>query len=101
MGNKAFWKKTRGQKYAAALRGNDRWSGITNIASGDSSVVVSATQIASGNVIMTGLGITSVATHQTLDTSVNSVVTGTSMVLQVHRATVDTQQVWYTIIDKV
>lgn len=101
MGAKGFYKKTRNQKMAPALRGHDRWTGITNIASGDSSVVVSATQISSGNVIMTGLGITSVATHQTLDTSVNSVVTGTSMVLQVHRATVDTQQVWYTIIDKV
>lgn len=101
MGAKGFYKKTRNQKMAPALRGHNRWSGVTAIASGDSSVVVSATQISSGNVIMTGLGITSVATHQTLDTSVNSVVTGTSMVLQVHRATVDTQQVWYTIIDKV
>lgn len=99
--SKGFWKKTKNQKFAAALRGHARWEGITTIASGDSSVVVSATQIASGNVIMTGLGITSVATHQTLNTSVNSVVTGTSMVLQVHRATVNTQQVWYTIINNV
>ena len=71
------------------------------IASGDSSIVVSATQIESGANIMTGLGITSVATHQTLNTSVNSVVTNTSMVLQVHRATIGAQQVWWTVIENV
>lgn len=101
MGAKGFYKKTRNQKFLSAVRGHARWEGITNIASGDPSIVVSATQIASGNVIMTGLGITSVVSHEPLVTSVDSLVTGVSMVLKVNEAVVDTQQVWYTIINNV
>lgn len=91
--------KNRRNFNAARLSGASRWRGVTTIASGDSSVVVSATQISSGRVHMTGLGITSVASHYDLITSVNSLVTGTSMVLQVDKATVNSQEVWFTILD--
>ena len=82
-----------------ALKGKAKWSGTTDIASGDSSVVISATQIVSGAAIMTGLGLTSVASHQPRVCSVNSIVANTSMVLQVDAALVEPQQVWYTIIE--
>ena len=94
-------EKERRKFNPAALLGASRWCGTTDIASGDSSAVVSATQIESGATIMTGLGITSTATHQNLITSVNSLVTGTSMVLQTQQATVASQQVYYTIIENV
>lgn len=91
--------KKRRNLNCARLSGASRWRGVTTIASGDSSIVVSATQIASGRVHATGLGITSVASHQDLVTSINSLVTGTSMVLQVQNAVIDSQEVWYIILD--
>jgi len=91
--------KERGKSKLAALLGDSGWSGTTDIASGDSSVVVSASQVTSGASIMTGLAQTPVASHQPLVTSVNSIVDNTSMVLQVNEAVVDSQQVYYVIIE--
>ena len=91
--------KHRGKHSFPAMAGRSTWTGIADIASGDSSVVVTATQITSGAAIITGLGMTSVASHQPLVTSVNSVVNNTSMVLQVNNPVVDNQQVYYTIIE--
>jgi len=80
------------------LKGDTGWSGITNIASGDSSVVVSASAVTSGYPIHTGLNLTTVASHKALSTSVSTVVNGVSFVLEVDEAVVDTQEVYYTII---
>lgn len=80
------------------MKALSNFAGVTNIASGDTSVVVNSTLCKSGNVIQTGLGVVSVASHQPLQTSVNSVVEGQSMVLQVNEATVASQQVTYMII---
>ena len=93
-------EKARRKSYFPALRGKStRWTGITNVLSGTSTIVVSATQIKSGAAIMTGLGITSVASHRGLIVSVNSLVANTSMVIQTNIATVDSQQVYYTVIE--
>lgn len=92
-------EKERRRTAQVGILGKSRWAGITDIVSGDTSVVVSATAIESGAVIMTGLGITSTATHQNLITSVNSLVTNTSMVLQTQQATVAGQPVWYAVIE--
>lgn len=82
------------------LVGQSRWAGTTDIASGDSNVIISASQVKSGDMILCNLGITSVASHRDLITSPNSITDDTSFILNVHNAVVDTQQVVYTIINK-
>lgn len=81
----------------AALTGASAFRGVTTIASGDTTVVVSASQINSGYVLATGLGQTTVASHFDLVTSVSSVTAGI-MTVQVQNATVAGQEVWYLII---
>jgi hypothetical protein len=83
---------------ATAFGGGATWRGITSIASGDSTVTVSATQISSGYVLATGLGASDVGSHRDLVTSVDSVVDGVSMSVVVQNATVDSQEVWYIVI---
>ena len=92
-------QKERQKKKFAAIHGDPRWSGIVDVASGDTTAVVSATQVKSGQNIMVGLGITSVGSHVDLVCSPNSVVTNTSFVAQVNLAVVGTQQLWWTIIE--
>ena len=82
------------------LVGQSRWAGTTDIASGDSNVIITAAQVKSGSVIMHNLGVTTVASHRDLITSSNSVTDNTSFILNVQNAVVDTQQVVYTIINK-
>ena len=91
--------KDRGGRKVARLLADSRWAGITNIASGDTTVVVSATSVKSGQNIMTGLGITPIGSHTDLVTSPNSVVTNTSMVIQVQNAVVGTQPVWWMVAE--
>lgn len=92
-------QKERQKKKFAALQGDARWAGIVNVASGDTTAVVSATQVKSGQNIMVGLGITSIGSHADLICSPNSVVTNTSFVAQVNLAVVIPQQLWWMIIE--
>lgn len=82
------------------LVGQSRWVGTTDIASGDSNVIIAASQVKSGDVILHGLGVTTVGSHRDLITSPNSITDNTSFILNVQNAVVDTQQVVYTIINK-
>ena len=90
-------EKIRRRISAPAYIKRASFSGVTNIVSGSSTVVVSASQIASGAAIMLSLGLTTVASHLDLVLSCNSLVTKTSMVVQSNLATVDSQQICYTI----
>ena len=95
-------EKFRRKVSAPAISGQaNRFTGIANVSSGDASVVVSATQVKSGQSIHTGLGITSVASHRARQTSANSVVSNTSFIIVLDEATVDTQQVVYTIVENI
>ena len=87
------------QAIIGSAKGNDRWRGITNIASGDALVVVSASMITSGYPILVSLGRATVASHRNLCISVNSVVDGKSCVIVSNLATVASQEVCYIVID--
>ena len=76
--------------------GASRWTGFTSIASGDSSVVVSAADVASGFPVIAG-GITTVASHIDLVVSVTSVVDNTSFTIQVQNAVISAFDVAYII----
>lgn len=83
-----------------ALQGTARWRGVTTIASGDSTVVVSATQVKSGVAVpLTSLGQTSVGSHVDLITSVSTIVDNTSFIIDVNLATVAGQEVVYLITE--
>lgn len=82
------------------LVGQSRWTGTTNIASGDSNVIITAAQVKSGDIILHNLGVTTVASHRDLITSPNSITDDTSFILNVQNAVIDTQEVVYTIINK-
>ena len=92
-------QKERQKKKFTAIHGDPRFCGIVDVASGDTTAVVSATQVKSGQNIMVGLGITSVGSHADLVCSPNSVVTNTSFVAQVNLAVVVPQQLWWMIIE--
>jgi len=82
------------------LVGRTGWAGTTDIASGDTEVVVTASQVQSGAGLMLGLGITTVASHRDMVVSINSVVDNTSFVVVADKATVDTQPVNYILIGR-
>lgn len=87
-----------GTKFFDSIKGKSKWTGVTNIVSGASIVVVSANQISSGQANMIGLGVTTVTSHRGRILSVNSVVENTSFVVVSDAAMVDTQQIVYTLI---
>lgn len=92
-------EKLRRRLSVPGVVGQTRWSGITNIVSGSSSVVVSASQVKSGAAILTGLGRVTVASLRAVNVSVNSVVDNTSFCIVGDRATTDTLEVCYTVIE--
>lgn len=75
------------------------WSGITNILSGDSSVVVEANQVSSGCNIHVNLGLTTVASHRSLIISTNSIADDSSFIIVTNVAVIDTQQVVFMILE--
>ena len=87
-----------GVKFFDAIKGKSKWTGVSNVVSGGTFVVVSANQISSGQANLLGLGVTTVASHRDIGLSVNSIVENTSFMIVTDKATVDTQQVVYTLI---
>lgn len=82
----------------AALSGAAAWRGITTILSGTASITVSSTIVSSAHPPLVALGLTTVASHRGLITSVDSIVNGVSFCTVVNLTTVDKQQVVFAII---
>ena len=76
--------------------GASRWTGYTTIASGDSSVVVSAADVKSGFAVI-ATGISNTASHIDLNVSVQSVVDNTSFTILVQNAVIVDFDVAYII----
>jgi hypothetical protein len=91
---------SRDKQIVNAIAPVDNMGGVTTIASGDSSVDITSTLATSGQVIKVGLGLTTVASHADLITSVSSISSGASFVLTVNNAVVDTQEVNWIILSK-
>lgn len=91
---------SRQKQQISAIGAGPQLAGVTAIASGDSSVDITSTLAASGQVIQVSLGLTTVASHNDLITSVSSISSGASFVLTVNNAVVDTQEVNWLIISK-
>lgn len=91
-------EKDARKRAVCGIVGRATWAGITNVVSGATSVVVSASAVKSGVAILHNLGVTTVASHRALTLSVNSIVDNTSFCLVTNNATVDTQSVVFTII---
>jgi len=81
-----------------AISGDGAWRGITTVLSGLATATISATAATSGFPIMVSLGATSVTSHRDLVVSVDSIVDGVSFSAVTNLATVDDQEVVYTII---
>lgn len=90
-------EKIRRKLSAPGINKRESWSGITDIVSGASTIVVSASQILSGAAILCTLGLTTVASHRDIVVSVNSLVSNTSMVIVANKATVGSQQICYIV----
>ena len=88
------------QKFApAAILGNARWTGVADVASGDSGVAITSTQVKSGDSIKVNLGLTTVASHRMRTFSVNSIVDNTSFMAVVDAAMVDSQQLVWEVVE--
>lgn len=91
----------RSKAFINALQGSARWHGTTTVASGDSTAVVSASQVKSGVAVpLTSLGQTSVGSHADLVTRVTTIVDNTSFIVAVHNAVIDSQEIVYHIIEQ-
>jgi hypothetical protein len=75
------------------------YQGITAIASGDTTKVVSTTGVNSASRIFLGLMPTVIASHKDLRTSVLSITENTSFTVQVDKATSDSQNVSWWVIE--
>lgn len=93
----SFLKKQR-PKFLPGIKGKSAWVGVTNILSGNSTIIVSATNISSGMGNIVNLGNTSVGSHRDMVLSVQSVSERVSFMIVADKATVDTQQVVYTLL---
>ncbi len=90
--------KLQRPKFLKGIKGKSSWVGVTNIVSGASTVIVSASNISSGMGNIVNLGNTSVGSHRDMVLSVQSVSERVSFMIVADKATVDTQQVVYTLI---
>lgn len=93
-------RKIYGKLAVPGIKRHARWSGITSILSGSTSVTVSATQIKSGSPPLLSLGATSVASHRKLVLSCNSIVDGISFAIVSDLApNGGDQQVVYSVLE--
>ncbi len=78
---------------------SNQWAGVSTIASGDTTVVVSTTKITSdANVQITGFS--NVASHRSLYVTVQSITDGTNFTLRAEAATVDSYRVGWVIFNQ-
>ena len=92
MGMDKFYRNVVAKGNITTLKkriGSSKNRGIATVASGDSSVTVSAANLtcSSGYPILLSLGVTTVASHRHLSPSVNSIVDDTSFEIVLHEAT--------------
>ena len=96
MGIRKFYQKIA----APAIKRHSRWSGITNILSGQTVITVSAAQVKSGSPPLLSLGLTTVTSHRAIILSCNSIVDNTSFAIVADKATTGgPQQVVYTVLE--
>jgi len=78
----------------------NQFSGISNIVSGGSTVVVSTTLVLSSSLVVLTPQRTDVATHLFLNFSVGSIANGAWFTIKAQQATVDTQPVGWVIFNQ-